>query len=384
MSKGLFNTIDDVYRKIYKHQNFIPLHEPSFFGNEKKYVNDCIDSTFVSTVGRYVDEFQSSIKTYSGSRYAVATVNGTAALHLALVSCGVGKGDEVICPDISFVATAAAIVYTGADPVFLDIDEETLGLSHIEVEKFILENTYEKDGKRFNKQSNKIVKACMPMHNVGFPVKINKIKQICDEYNIVVIEDAAESLGSFVDKKMCGTFGKVGVYSFNGNKTITTGGGGMLVTDDEGIYKKALHLSTTAKISHPYMYEHDEIGYNYRMPNINAALGVAQVEQIDEILKIKKAQFDYIKRSINDENIEVIDSKYGISNYWFIVCRLENIDIDYFINEMTRKKIMSRPLWSRISQMKPYKNFLATKNEVSQKITEQYICLPNGVAINGE
>jgi aminotransferase in exopolysaccharide biosynthesis len=378
---NICSELNKAYREVYKHNEFIPLHAPIFQGNEKDYLLDCIDSTFVSSVGKYVDEFQKKIEEYIDIKYAVATVNGTSALHLAILSCDIGFGDEVICPDISFVATASAIAYSGADPVFLDIDEKTLGLSALEMQKFIIEHTYEKDSYRYNKQTHKKVKACIVMHNIGFPADIEKIQKICEEYNIILIEDAAEALGSSINEKMCGTFGQVGIFSFNGNKILTTGGGGMLVTDDENIYQKALHLSTTAKIPHPYLYNHDEVGYNYRMPNLNAALGVAQLEHIEGFLQIKKEQHNLLELLIKKSNsIEIITPKYGEANYWFVIGKLNGMDKDEFIEQMKTHRIMCRPLWSRISQMKPYQKYISFENLISQKIEESYVCLPNGIS----
>ena len=379
---NLVEHVVKAFRQIYKDTDFIPLHSPVFNGNEKAYVQDCIDSTFVSSVGKYVDRFQTSMAKYCGARYAVATVNGTSALHLSLVVHDIGEGHEVICPDVTFVATAAAVVYSGADPIFLDIDEDTLGLSAQKVEAFILENTAEVDGKRINKMSGKHVKACMPMHNIGFSVKIAEIQDICERYNLILIEDAAEALGSRVEGKMPGTFGSVGVYSFNGNKIITAGGGGALVTDSEELFKKALHLSTTAKVPHPFAYEHDEVGFNYRMPNINAALGLAQLEKIDEFLETKRKQIEVLKNAMNSDDIELVSPQYGESNNWFAVARIkcDGIDLGEFIGKLGEKGIMARPLWSRVSQMKPYQGYIATNNVVSEKVLENILCLPNGVA----
>jgi perosamine synthetase len=379
---SLIDHVSRAYRKVYEGSDFIPLHAPVFKGNEKLYLLDCIDSTFVSSVGKYVDQFQSALAEYCGAKYAIAVVNGTSALHLSLVVHDVHEGHEVICPDVTFVATAASVVYTGADPVFLDIDEDTLGLSAQNVEQFILENTSEVNGKRINNVTKKQVKACIPMHNIGFPVRIAELKDVCDKYNLILIEDAAEALGSSVKGKMPGTFGSVGVYSFNGNKIITSGGGGALVTNSEDIYKKALHLSTTAKVPHPFTYKHDAIGYNYRMPNINAALGLAQLETISDFLEIKRCQVESLKDALDSESIEVILSQYGISNNWFTVARLSNsnLEIGEFIRSLGNKGIMARPLWSQVSKMAPYQNYFSTDNMVSEKLLKEVVCLPNGVA----
>ena len=373
--------ISKAYRKIYDTEDYIPLHSPKFIGNEKKYVLECLDSTFVSSVGKHVDRFQEKLSKYCGAKYAVATVNGTAALHLALLIHNIGHGDEVICPDISFAATAASIVYTGADPVFLDIHEDTLGLSVEKVEAFLLNNTKEVNGKRVNKITGKIIKACMPMHNVGFPVRINELLEICNKFNLILIEDAAEALGSRIDEKMMGTFGSVGVYSFNGNKIITAGGGGALVTDSEVLFNEALHLSTTAKVPHPFAYEHDQVGYNYRMPNINAALGIAQIEKIEDFIQIKKGQLKELELLLQSDQISFVKPKFGTSNNWFAVAKINHIEIklDELIVALNAQGIMARPLWSQLSKMKPYSSFMAEDNPVSRNLLTRYICLPNGV-----
>ena len=267
-------------RKVYnKPIGFIPLHEPIFGGNEKKYLMECIDSTFVSSVGKYVTQFEEMMAEYTGSKYAVATVNGTAALHIALLLSGVKENDEVITQPLTFVATANAISYTGAKPIFIDVDRNTMGLSPQSLKEWLKQSTIKRFNKTtnqretINKETGKQISACIPMHTFGHPCRIDEIKIICDEYNISLIEDAAESLGSTYRGKHTGTFGLFGTLSFNGNKTITTGGGGMLLTNDKELAKKAKHITTTAKQPHKWEYIHDVIGYNYRLTNLAAALG---------------------------------------------------------------------------------------------------------------
>ena len=287
----MYKTITDFIKNIYDHQSTINLHEPRFIGNEKKYLAECIDSTFVSYVGAFVTSFEERIKAYTGAKYAVAMANGTLAQHLALRVCGVVHDDEVITQALTFVATANAITYIGAHPIFLDSDTDTLGLSPEKLFTFLKNETLKKaDGFNYNKKSGRRISACIPVHVFGHPARIDDIVQICNDNNILVIEDAAESLGSFYQSKHTGTFGLASVLSFNGNKTITTGGGGMLLTNNEAIATSAKHLSTTAKIPHAWAFEHDEIGYNYRMPNINAALGCAQMETLDLFLTKKREQ----------------------------------------------------------------------------------------------
>ena len=260
-------------------KNFIPLHEPRFIGNEKKYLNECIDSTFVSSVGAYVDRFEKEFALHVGSKYAIATVNGTAALHVSLVLMGVEEGDEVITQPLTFIATCNAITYCRAKPIFVDVDKETLGLSPEALQKFLNENAEIKENRCINKTTGKVIKACVPMHTFGHSCKIDTIKDICDAWHIALIEDAAESLGSYYKDQHTGTFGKVGAFSFNGNKIITSGGGGVIVTDDEALAKRAKHITTTAKIPHKWEFVHDEVGFNYRLPNLNAALLVASLNK---------------------------------------------------------------------------------------------------------
>ena len=302
-----YQPIIDFIRSLYPNREIVPLHEPYFGGNEKRYVLDCIESTFVSSVGKYVDRFEEMIRDFTGAKYAIATVNGTAALHIALKLAGVQQGDLVITQPLTFVATCNAITYCGAEPVFVDIDPETLGMSPDSLESWLgqnvdivdkglggLETQYSKLSQpsqpylAIHKATKRHIAACVPMHTFGHPCKIDRIVEICDRYNIPVVEDAAESIGSYYKGKHTGTFGKLGILSFNGNKTITTGGGGMILTDDNELGPLAKHITTTAKKPHPWKFEHDMIGYNYRLPNINAALGCAQMEMLPEILKNKR------------------------------------------------------------------------------------------------
>ena len=267
--------------------DFIPLHRPVFEGNERQYLIDCIDSNFVSSVGAKVTEFEEKVADFTGSKYAIATVNGTAALHIAIELAGVKPGDEVISQALTFIATCNAISYAGAKPLFVDVDVDTMGLSPEALKRFLEEHAEKRASGTFNKTSGKKISACVPMHTFGFPCRIAEIAEICADWDIALIEDAAESLGSYVGGRHTGTFASMATLSFNGNKVITTGGGGMIITDDSELAKRAKHITTTAKVPHPYEFVHDEIGYNYRMPNLNAALGCAQMERLDEFLTIK-------------------------------------------------------------------------------------------------
>ena len=282
-------------QKIYGTTEFIPLHEPRFIGNEKQYLNECIDSTFVSSIGKYVDRFEEMVADYTGVKKTIVTVNGTNALHLSLRETEVISGDEVITQPLTFIATINAIYYLGASPVFIDVDKETMGLSPVKLQEWLAENTIIEGEKVLNKHTKKQIKAIVPVHTFGHPCKIDEIIRIANQYHIPVVEDAAESMGSFYKGKHTGTFGKFGILSFNGNKIITTGGGGMILTDNKESGDKIKHLSTQAKVPHKWEYVHDFVGYNYRMPNINASIGVAQMEQLDFFIERKRALAEQYK-----------------------------------------------------------------------------------------
>lgn len=368
-------------KELYKTDNFIALHEPRFRGNEKAYLNECIDSTFVSSVGIFVNKFEEKVAQYTGSKYAIATVNGTSALHISLLLANVQKKDEVITQSLSFIATANAISYIGAKPIFLDVDKKTLGLSHQALKKFLEENTYIKKNKCINKKTGKIIKACVPMHTFGHPCKIDKIVQICKDYHIEVVEDAAESLGSYYKGKHTGTFGKVSAISFNGNKIITAGGGGVILTNDKNLAKRAKHLTTTAKIAHPYEYIHDEIAFNYRMPNINAALILAQFEQLDSFLKEKRILSKKYKQFFKLQNIDFISEKKDCkSNYWLNAIILKNKkQRDLFLKQTNINNIMTRPVWKLLSELDIYKDCQKDKLTNSIFLQDRIVNIPSGV-----
>ena len=373
-------------QKIYNTKDFIPLHEPRFRGNEKRYLNDCIDSTFVSSVGKYVDKFEKEFASFVGSRYAVATINGTSALHIALLVAGVKKDDEVITQALTFVATPNAISYIGAKPIFVDVDLDTLGLSPTALKNFFEKNCKIIDKKCINKTTNRQIKACVPMHTFGHPCKIKQIKQICKSWHVQLVEDAAESLGSYYKEKHTGTFGKLGVFSFNGNKIITSGGGGVIVTDDEELAKKAKHLTTTAKVPHKYEYEHDEIGYNYRMPNLNAALLVAQLEQLNTFLQDKRElALKYKKFFKQMDDIEFIkEPKNTKSNYWLQAVILKDKNKrDKFLDFTNKNGVMSRPIWKLMSELKMFKNCQKDDLKNSKYLQDRVVNLPSSVQIKG-
>ena len=351
--------IVDFIQELYQTKEFLPLHEPRFIGNEKKYVNETIDSTFVSSVGKFVTQFEEMVAKFSGAKYAVATSNGTSALHIGLKLVGVDESCEVITQPLTFIATANAISYCNAKPIFVDVDKETLGLSPVKLKEFLEEfATLDEQGNCRNKSTNKIIKACVPMHTFGHPCKIDEIVEICDSYNIAVVEDSAESLGSYYKGKHTGTFGKVGIFSFNGNKIITTGGGGMLVTDDEELAKEAKHLTTTAKVPHPYEYIHDEIGYNYRLTNLAAALGVAQMENLPLFIEKQRDLANKYDNFFKDTAIEFIkEPKDSTSNYWLnAVVLKDKEERDAFLKYTNDNGVMTRCIWRLMNRLDMFKD----------------------------
>jgi len=380
----MYNSVIEFIRELYKTPTeFIPLHEPRFLGNEKKYVNECIDSTFVSSVGKFVSKFEEMVADYTGAKYAVACVNGTAALHIALILSDINADDEVITQPLTFIATANAISYTGARPIFIDVDMDTMGLSPISLIDFLKNKTEIKDGFCYNKQTGKRIKACIPMHTFGHPCKIDEILDICNAYNIELIEDAAESLGSFYKGKHTGTFGKFGTLSFNGNKTITTGGGGMILTNDEELAKLAKHITTTAKVPHKWEFVHDYIGYNYRLTNIAAALGCAQMEQLAGFIENKRniAQ-QYSDFFANLDMNFVIEPLYCSSNYWLNALVLESKEQrDEFLNFTNDRGVMTRPIWTLMNKLEMFKNCQQEDLSNSEWLEERVVNIPSSVVL---
>ena len=363
-----------------KDKAFIPLHEPKFSGNEKKYVAECIDSTFVSSVGEFVNDFENKIKTITGSKHAVAVVNGTAALHLSLLLAGVQKDDLVITQAISFVATANAIKYIGAEPFFIDIDQDSLGLSPHSLAEFLQQVKLE-NGIPIHQPSKKKVSAVVPMHTFGLPVKMDEILKLCNEFKIPVVEDAAESLGSKLNGKLTGTFGLLGVYSFNGNKIITSGGGGIIVTDDDRLGKLAKHMSTQSKIPHPWNFEHDMLGFNYRCPNINAALACAQLEQLDYFISNKRQTAQEYKAFFNQTNFKFIEEpKDAYSNYWLnAILTKDKDERDKFLQYANENGVMIRPVWRMLNKLSFLSSFSNVDLKNSQMIENRLVNIPSSV-----
>lgn len=346
-------------RQVYNTpEGFVPLHAPYFGGNEKKYLADTIDSTFVSSVGAYVNRFEEMMAEITGAKYAVATSNGTVALQLSLIVAGVKAGDEVITQPLTFIATANAIAHSNATPVFVDVDRDTMGLSPDALEVFLKENATMKNGATYNNKTGKRIAACIPMHTFGFPARIDNIAAICDEWNIALIEDAAESLGSYYNGKHTGTFGKLGTFSFNGNKTVTCGGGGAIVTNDEVLAKHAKHISTTAKIPHAWEFVHDEIGYNFRLPNLNAALACAQLEQLDTILENKRKTAALYQEYFSGTDIGFVTEMEGTkANYWLNCVVLKDLDNrNAFLEATNGAAVMTRPIWRLMNKLAMYEH----------------------------
>jgi len=383
MTESLIKFIRETFNQD---EGFIPLHEPRFFGNEKKYVLDAIESTFVSSVGQYVDRFEQMMGEITGSKYAIATVNGTNSLHLALVLSGVKENDEVISQPLTFIATANAICYANAVPLFLDVNKETMGLCPIKLASYLKDNTEMKNGQCYNQSTGRKISACIPMHTFGLPTHIDKIAAICEQYNITLIEDSAESLGSYYKQKHTGTFGKIGVFSFNGNKTVTAGGGGALVTDDPAIAKRAKHLSTQAKMPHKWNYEHDEIGYNYRMPNLNAALACAQLEQLNSYVSNKRElsnlYVSFFSKQTEAQYVnEIAEAK---SNFWLNAIILKDRAArDAFLTKTNEAGIMTRPIWTLMNKLKMFKACPTGDLSNSEWLEDRVVNITSSVRING-
>lgn len=377
--------ISKIIRERYGNADFIPLHSPYFGGNEKKYLNECIDSTFVSSVGAFVDQFEAEIRKITGSKFAIAVVNGTSALHTALILAGVKRDDEVISQSLTFVATTNAISYIGANPVFIDVDKDTLGLSPEKLADFLAQNTHQDDaGNCVNNKTGRVIRACVPMHTFGLALRIEELVKVCRNHNIKVVEDAAESLGTYVDGKHTGVFGDLAVFSFNGNKVATSGGGGAIITNDDNLGKLAKHITTTAKTPHPYEFFHDQVGYNYRMPNINAALAVAQLEQLDEIVANKRetAQF-YHERFLNNGVNFVAELENTKSNYWLNTVLLDNeTERDSFLHGTNQSGIMTRPIWTLMNKLPAFEMMQCDDLSNSEWLEKRIVNIPSSFISN--
>ena len=365
----------------YKTENFIPLHVPHFGGNEKKYLLDTIDTTFVSSVGAYVDQFELMMQTITKTQKAVAVVNGTSGIQVALRLVGVNAGDEVLTQALTFVATANAIAYLNASPVFIDVDLDTMGLSPKAVASFLQEFGDLREDGCYNKKTGKRISACVPMHTFGFPVHLDELITVCTNWKIPVVEDAAESLGSEYKGKPTGSLGKVGVFSFNGNKIVTCGGGGTIVTNDIVLGEKGKYLTTTAKIPHAYEYVHDEMGYNFRMPNLNAALACAQLEQLDGFLENKRTLAKEYASFFATNGIkfrtETPDTK---ANYWLMCVELENkVERNLFLETTNANDVMTRPIWQLMYRLPMYAHCQKDNQLNAEFLEERIVNIPSSV-----
>jgi len=379
-----FQGVVDFVKSQYPNKDFIALHEPVFIGNERKYVMDAIDSTFVSSVGAYVNRFEEMMAEITGAKYAIAIVNGTNALHMALLLAGVDKQDEVLSQALTFIATANAVSYIGAKLVFIDVDKDTLGMSPEALKRFLTAHAEKRsDGFSYNKTTGKKISACIPMHTFGLPCRIDELAEICEEWNICLVEDSAESLGSYYKNKHTGTFGKLGVFSFNGNKTVTCGGGGAIVTNDENIARRAKHLTTQAKVPHKWEFVHDEIGYNYRMPNLNAALACAQLEQLDLFVENKRDLAQKYKDLTDKLNLSFItESKEAKANYWLGALILENIEErNAFLEYTNSNGVMTRPVWELINRLPMFKDCQTDGLENSIWLADRVVNIPSGFRV---
>ena len=378
----MFKEVVTFIRRLYNTEGVIPLHAPVFRGNEKKYVDECIDSTYVSSIGKYVDRFEEMMVDYTGTKKAVVCVNGTNALHMAMLLAGVERDDEVITQALTFIATCNAISYIGAFPVFIDVDIDTMGLSPDAMEAWLKENAEIKGESSYNKRTGRRIKACVPMHTFGHPVHLDKLIEVCNRYHLELIEDAAESIGSFYNGKHTGTFGKIGVISFNGNKTITTGGGGMLLFREEALGKFAKHLTTQAKVPHLWEFVHDNIGYNYRMPNINAALGCAQLEQIESFIEDKRNTAEKYKQFFSyKEDIHFFTEPEGSrSNYWLNAVLLKDKEQQLNFLECTNNHaVMTRPIWEPMHRLPMFKDCQTDGLQNTVWFADRVVNIPSSV-----
>jgi perosamine synthetase len=360
----------------------VALHEPNFDGNESVYLQQCIDSTYVSSIGKFVDQFEIELANFTGAKYAVSLVNGTAALHIGLKLAGVEAGHEVLLPALSFVATANAITYCNAIPHFVDSEERTLGIACAKLREYLINNTSQFSGKCVNKNTGRIISALTPMHTFGHPSDLEKLLSIAKDFNIALVEDAAESLGSYYHGQHTGTFGLLGAMSFNGNKTVTTGGGGALLTNDLDLARHAKHLTTTAKMHHAWEFRHDEIGYNYRMPNLNAALGCAQLEKLPSKLAAKRKLFHEYQRAFAAvQGVELfVEPDDCKSNYWLQTLLLDenqSENRDLVLEATNAAEIMTRPAWVLLNELTPFNDCPTSDLTNAQSLSRRIINIPS-------
>ena len=374
--EGFINIVKGIHGK-----NEVPLHAPFFRGNEIDYLTNTIQSSFVSSVGEYVTKLESTICKFTGSKFAIATNTGTSALHTSLILAGVKKDNEVLTQALSFVATSNAISYIGASPVFVDVDYDTMGMSPDALENFLQEFGEIREKGTFNKKSGKMISACLPMHTFGFVCRINKIRSICEKWNINLVEDAAEALGSKRNHKSAGTFGDISAVSFNGNKIITSGGGGMIFTQNKNIAIEAKHLTTTAKVNHDWEYIHDRIGFNYRMPNLNAALAYAQLEKIEKIISLKKSLYNDYLKELKSSNFKLIEIPRDTEwNYWLFSVSLDNkTDRDDFLRKTNKMGVSTRPIWKLLFRLPMFNNCQRDSQKNAIKLESKIVNIPSNI-----
>lgn len=383
------NSVNKICLMIQSSLNFkkYNLHEPIIGIEEKKYVNKCLNSGFVSSSGKMIDEFENEIKKITKSKFAISVANGTEALKISLVLAGVKFGDEVLVPSLTFVGSVSPIKHLGAIPHFIDSDLKNFGVNYNKLENYLKKNTFKKNKKTFNKKTGRVIRAIIPVHIFGHPCEIDKIVNLCKKYNIITIEDAAEGLGSYYKKKHVGNFGLLGCISFNGNKIITTGAGGIVLTNNKKLAFKLRHLTTTAKVNHPYEYIHDDVGYNLRMSNLNASLGLGQIQNFKKFLSHKKKLYShYSKFFRNSEYFEFFkEPKYADSNYWLqtiVIKKKYQSYKNHIIEKLQEKGIGVRPAWKLISTLSPYKNCPSMPLSNAKKIYDSVINLPSGPGVS--
>ena len=372
-------------RDLYKTSDFIPLHEPQFLGNEKEYLLEAVDSTYVSSVGHCVETFENTLANYTGVKHAIATVNGTAALHVALKLADVREQDQVITQSLNFVAVCNAIYYCNGEPIFLDVNKESLSLCPDRLEEFLSEYCdVRNDGTCWNKKDDRPVRACVPMHTFGFPADLDRLKEICDAYNIILIEDSAESLGSFYKHKHTGSVGKLSILSFNGNKIITTGGGGMVLTNNDALAHQARHLTTTAKILKGWSWQHDQIAFNYRLPNLNAALGIGQMENITKYLDSKRKIANKYHNWGNENSLQFVKEQEDTkANYWLNTIIAENREArDIFLKETNENNIGTRPAWKPMHKLNFNKNAVFSDLQNTEWLYDRLVNVPSSPIVN--
>ena len=378
-----YQEITAFIKTLYPKQDMVLLHCPEFLGNEKKYLAECIDTKYVSYIGRFVVDMEKKIMEMTGAKHAVAMVNGTSALHMLLLAVGINTEDEIITQSLSFAATAAAIIHAQATPVFVDVEQSTLGMSPESLKNFLAEYAEIKAGKCFNKKTGKQIKAVIPMHTFGHPVRIDEIKKICEEFSLILIEDAAESLGSFCRERHTGTIGRASILSFNGNKLVTTGGGGMVITDDEVVANRIRYISTTAKCPHRWEFYHDEVGYNLRMPSLNAAIGLAQLEYLDRMLENKRETAHLYQKFFDAIGIKfVTEPDNAKSNYWLNAILFDDQkQRDEFLEYSNDNGVQTRPAWALLHTLPPYRQCQHTETPNAEYIVDRLVNIPSSVRV---